>query len=333
MHVESQTNRCEDRIPAVSKLSLIDLQKYLPARVKYTLKPFYRRIFPNRLVAILNPTWRCNYRCSYCPIVTNFAYTSVVPKSDERSGEDWIQALENLPPAAIYIAGGEPFVYADLPFLINNLPERHSLIGIVSNFSSPASVYRKIHKRIHLNASFHREHTNSDEFLAKIKELAPHFHIQVNIVATPENLPLLGQISDELARSEVALHVDPYVDVHFQYSTDQLKALQPYLAHDRNPETQLNFDDFSQKRCSAGRNYVSFSPDGSAYTCYAGMNFIHSTLYSEIAKGKDLSQYRMRNIFDPGFKMNATDSVCSMPCNLACDRDSAIIRPESLTRR
>jgi MoaA/NifB/PqqE/SkfB family radical SAM enzyme len=316
----------------VPKLDLIELQRFLPARVKYTLKPYYRKIFSNKLIVLLNPTWRCNYRCSYCCIVTKFAFTSVVPRAGERTGEEWINGLDKLPSAAVYICGGEPFVYADIAVLVNRLPEKHSLIGIVTNLSQPASVYRKIEKRIHLNASFHREHTNGEEFLAKIKELSPHFHIQVNIVATPENLLVLEQISGELGESAVELHVDPYVDIGFHYSPAQLKTLHRFITPDRKPETQLDFDDFSPKRCSAGRNYVNFAPDGSAYTCQGGMNFLHSPLHAGLAEGRELDHFRLGNLFDADFRLNSKDVLCSMPCNIACDRDSTIISPEKLVR-
>ena len=311
----------------MTKLSLAGLQQILPARAKFALKPYYRKVFPNRLHAYLYPTWRCNYRCSYCPVVTNFAFTSVVGRSGERTGEDWIAALEKLPPAMIYISGGEPFVYSDLSVVVNRLPEKHQLQGIVTNLSLPASVYRKITKRIHLNASFHREHTDVATFTTKVKELCDQFHIHVNIVATPENLPLLDQISNDLAKSKVALHVDPYVDVRgFQYSDEQMKIVRRYVLSDRPPDTLTDYSDFAPKRCSAGRNYVTFSPDGSAYTCYGGMNFLHSTLYSDIIPGRDLSPFRMGNLFDSDFRLNDGDVVCSMPCNAACDLDMAIIR-------
>ena len=307
--------------------NIIGVQRFIPASVKFALKPYYRTIFPNRLHIMMNPTWRCNYVCSYCPVVTKFNYTTVVGKSGEHRADEWLAALDKLPAAVVYIAGGEPFVYAELPVLINGLPEKHNLLGIVTNLSLPASVYQKIQKRIHLNASFHREHTDASKFIAKVKELSGQFHIQAYIVATPENLPLIGQISEELGSSGVELHVDPYVDRSFEYSPDQLKILKRHIAADRQPETQLDFADFSPKRCSAGRNYVNFSPDGSAYTCYGGMNFIHSSLYSDIADGKDLSAFRMGNLFEPEFRMNSADILCSMPCNAACDRDAAIIRP------
>ena len=307
-------------------LDVITLQRFIPASIKFALKPYYRRIFPNRLHVILNPTWRCNYHCSYCPVVTKFAYTTVVGKSGERSGEDWIAGLEKLRPAVVYIAGGEPFVYSDLPTLVNRLPEKHHLLGIVTNLSLHVNAYRKIQKCIHLNASFHREHIDAATFIAKVKELSGQFHIHVNIVATPENLPVLDQVSDELNSVGVPLHIDPFVDRDFQYSPEQLQLISRHIKADRNPKTG-DFHDFSAKRCSAGQNYVNLSPDGSAYTCYGGMNFIHSSQYSEIATGRDLSRFRIGNLFDSGFRLNSHEIICSMPCNAACDRDAVIIRP------
>lgn len=313
-------------------MDLFAIQRLLPAKVKYALKPYYRRVFPNRLLIYWNPTFRCNYRCSYCTVVTKFAYTTVVGKSGEHSGADWLEAFGRLPPFGLYIQGGEPFVYADLPTVVNQLPQKHRLLGIVTNLSQPASVYRKIKKRIHLNASFHREYTNDDDFIAKIRELKDQFHIQVNIVATPENLPLLGRIAEEFSGSGIPLHVDPYIELGFQYTPSQLHFLRPYLAPDRKPETQLDFNDFSPKRCSAGRNYINVAPDGSAYTCYSGMNFNHSTLYSGWTSGRDVSAYRMANVLDRSFRLNEKDIVCSMPCNLACDRDAAFIRAARTAR-
>jgi MoaA/NifB/PqqE/SkfB family radical SAM enzyme len=306
---------------------VIDLQRFIPANVKFALKPYYRRIFPNRLHIVLNPTWRCNYQCSYCPVVTTFTYTNVVGRSGERPGADWLEALAKLPPAVIYIAGGEPFVYADLPVIINEIPDKHRLLGIVTNLSLPASAYRRISRKMHLNASFHREHVDIPTFVAKIKELKGQFHIHAYIVATPENLRVLDQISHQLGALGVSLHVDPYVDRAFRYSPDQMRQLRRHIKSDRQPESQLDFEDFSPKRCSAGRNYVIFSPDGSAYTCYGGMNFIHSGLYRDIVMGHDVSGFRVGNIFDPRFHLNAKDQICSMPCNAACDRDTVIIRP------
>src|SRR5215831_16299823 len=197
-------------------MNTADLQRYMPAWMKYYAKRYYRTFFPNRLIILFNPTFRCNYRCSYCTVVTKFDFGTIFPKREEKSAADWLSGFEKLPPAMVYVAGGEPFVYAGLPEIINNLPARHQLVGIVTNLSLDARVYRKIKRKIHMNASFHREFIGQDEFLAKIKALRDQFHIQVNIVATPENLPLIQEIDSGMGRDGVTLHVDPYVDPSFK---------------------------------------------------------------------------------------------------------------------
>jgi molybdenum cofactor biosynthesis enzyme MoaA len=93
--------------------------------------------------------------------------------------------LDKLPAANIYISGGEPFLYKGLPDLINQMPKRHQIIGMVTNASFNTDLYMAIEKKIHLNVSFHREYTDKDSFMDKIDSLRSRFQIAVNIVATP----------------------------------------------------------------------------------------------------------------------------------------------------
>jgi len=234
-------------------IDIAALQTRVPAPLKYALKPYYRKIFPNRLLVYLLPTYRCNYRCSYCMVVTKFDFATLYPKSGERTAAEWCAALEKLPPATIYLQGGEPLVYAELPELLNALPAKHQVLGMVTNLSLPASVYRKIKRKIHLNASLHREYVQDDEFLEKVRELSGHFHVHVNLVATPENLGVLEALAKDMRSRKITLHVDPYVDPRFQYNAEQLRLLKRFIRRDRNPEQQLNFEDFAPKRCSAGK--------------------------------------------------------------------------------
>src|SRR4029077_21150760 len=104
-----------------------------------------------------------------------FDYSTVFQKGNEKDASEWISAFEKIPSCVLYIAGGEPFVYGGLAEFVNGLPSKHSLVGIVTNLSLPAPVYRRIKKRIHLNASFHREFVAEEEFVEKIKELRGHF--------------------------------------------------------------------------------------------------------------------------------------------------------------
>lgn len=272
------------------------------------------------------PTFRCNYRCSYCTVVTKFDYTTVYPKTSEKSVAGWLAALDRLPPAVIYIAGGEPFVYAGLADLVNGLPAKHQVIGIVTNLSQPASGYRKIAGKLHLNASFHREFTEHQKFTQKIKELSDQFHIHVNVVATRENLPFLREVSTKMSSDNITLHVDPLVDPEFRYSREERDLLQKFIGKDRVPGQQLNFEDFSPKLCSAGRNYVYVVPNGDVFTCAGGTSYSTSPLYENLIAGRQLPKFTMGNLFDPGFHLNKGDIACALPCKEACDRDAVKMR-------
>ena len=48
----------------MSRIDVLEFKKYFPARALTALKPYYRRFFPNQVIALINPTWRCNYRFS-----------------------------------------------------------------------------------------------------------------------------------------------------------------------------------------------------------------------------------------------------------------------------
>ena len=305
-------------------MDLGNMQRFIPARMKYLLKPYYRKVFSDRLHVLFWPTFRCNNACSYCTVCTKFDFATVFPKESEKRVEQWISALEKLPPAMIYVAGGEPFLYAGLPELVNNLPAKHQLLGIVSNVSLPASVYRKIKRPFHLNASFHREYVSAESFIARVKELQEFLDVHVNIVATPQNLPVISSIDELMKTYRITLHVDPYVDHEFHYSTEERALLRKYTQADR--ESLVDFDDFSPKQCSAGRNYINLMPDGQVFTCAGGFSYTYSPLYTELVKDKPLGQFRMRNLFDADFALNSSDVVCELPCKDACDRDAVIVK-------
>jgi MoaA/NifB/PqqE/SkfB family radical SAM enzyme len=306
-------------------VNLSVIQPYIPARIKFALKPFYRTLFPNKLHVLLYPTFRCNYKCSYCPVVTKFDFGQVFPYDGEQSVEKWLEAFEKLPGAVIYVAGGEPFLYRGLPDLINKLQPKHQVIGVVTNLSVRTEVYERVEKKLHLNASFHREFVEQDTFVKKIHALAGKFHIHVNFVATPENISVLERVDREFSKENISLHVDPYVDPNFTYTETQWALIKKYVQSDRRPEF-LDFEDYSPKQCSAGRNYINIAPNGDVFTCASGLTYNYSTLSAHLVKGHPTDLYRMGNIFAPAWALNTSDMVCSLPCSAACDRDAAKIR-------
>ena len=153
------------------------------------------------------------------------------------------------------------------------------------------------------------------------------FHICVNIVATPENIPALEHIRSSFKSREIELHVDPYVSPGFNYTPEQRKVLSGYIQSDRDVNADGRFEDFAPKCCSAGRNYINVAPDGSVYTCAGMMSYTHSTLFSDVSEGRDFSAFKLGNVVSPGFRLNESDVICALPCVHACDRDAAIIKP------
>jgi MoaA/NifB/PqqE/SkfB family radical SAM enzyme len=304
-----------------------ELRAYMPNGMKHLLKPYFRTLFPGQVIALCFMTFRCNYRCSYCNIVTNFDFGKVAGRATERAAEDWLRAIENLPPTLFYFAGGEPFLYAGLPDLINAFPVKHSIIGIVTNGTAKMDVYRRIKKRIGVNVSFHREFIEEEPFIKKLEELKELFNISVNVVATRENMPFLRTLKKSFSEKEIAFHIDRFMNENFTYTPEEVTFLDSFLSHERRQQSdQLDYTDYEPKLCGAGKNYINIMPNGEVYTCAGGMEYIHSHLVKDILDHQpntpyDLAQFKMGNIFEPGFQLRNKAVVCSLPCRTACDRD------------
>lgn len=316
-------------------LDISTLQRFLPASVKNALKPFYRVIYPNQLCIVLWITFRCNYKCSYCPVVTQFDFGKIYDKDSERSPEEWIAALEKLPTANIYISGGEPFIYKGLPDFINN-QTKHKILGIVTNATVKTDVYDRVNKKIHLNLSFHSEFTTQDKFIAKIQELkaTKKYHLNVNIVATRANIPTIVKLQELLNDEDVSLHIDPFIDpdMQFYYSEEEKEILKSLWTKDR-VETldRLNFDEYAPKICSAGKNYINLMPNGDVFRCAGGFDYYYSPLRKLVLSSGsnapyDAKYFYMGNIFDEGFTLDKNNIYCDLPCPAACDRDMATIK-------
>jgi hypothetical protein len=203
------------------------------------------------------------------------------------------------------------------------------VLGIVTNLSARLEVYARVKKRIHLNASFHREFVSDEEFIKKVLQMQEQFHINVNVVATPQNLDVLKQIGSMLRTRNISRHVDPYVDTAFQCSKEQAEVLDRYLAADRGV---VDFGDRSAKLCSAGHNYVNVLPNGEVFTCAAGFKYTYSPLFADVVVGRTLAGYRMKNLFEPGFSLNPGHTRCALPRKDGYDRDAVIIKQSPTAR-
>jgi MoaA/NifB/PqqE/SkfB family radical SAM enzyme len=169
--------------------------------------------------------------------------------------------------------------------------------------------------------------------IRELKEL-DKFHLNINIVATRENLPIIRQLETHLTDEGVSLHVDPLIDadMQFQYTDSEKELLSKVLQKDRiNTLDRLDFYGYSTKKCSAGRNYINIMPNGEVYRCAAGFEYYYSPLRNSVLSTGPNAPYDpafffMGNIFDPSFRLDTKDITCELPCPAACDRDMAKIK-------
>ena len=94
---------------------------------------------------------------------------------------------------------------------------------------------------------------------------------------------------------------------------------------------QLDFADYDDKQCSAGRNYINVMPNGDVYTCLGGAQYTLSPLQEGILARSpggrpDIRGFAMGNLFDRTFRLLDGTITCKLPCTHACDLDAASIK-------
>ena len=116
-----------------------------------------------------------------------------------------------------------------------------------------------------MNISFHREFVGEDEFVEKLHELRKlaRFHINVNLVATRENLPAIPKIKELLTDNSITLHIDPFVgaDLAFSYTAEEQSLLRPYLPPDRRAQmARLDFGGYARSNVPPERTTSTSCP-------------------------------------------------------------------------
>jgi 2-iminoacetate synthase ThiH len=103
------------------------------------------------------PTFRCNYKCTYC--TTRF--NGNAPQAQEVKLEDWIYILDNFPVKLkeVVFSGGEPTLVPYCALLINHLIGKRIQVAIFTNLSNnvlmdvPPSPYFRIGATYHKQAN------------------------------------------------------------------------------------------------------------------------------------------------------------------------------------
>ena len=300
--------------------SLINrIQRVIPQCVKHALRPHYRLIYPNKVSLLFQPTSRCNYNCSYCLVR---CMQDKRGKSAEHRPSEWIKAFEKFGRTSIILAGGEPTLYEGILELVDGLTDSHDIITFVTNGSAPLSVYSKLTENLSIQVSYHRECISEEAFLEKLNGLIGlrRFRIGVNLVASKENLSMVAEIEQKMLPLGVCFEVLPMFGqaLDFHYTDAEKRIIAKYPSSSR--AFKLYDECHRASACSAGRNHILVTSDGSAYRCQGWWNYARNPA---MVDGKHPA---MGNVFDPEFSLNKIDLPCDIPCRCDCDRPMVIRR-------
>jgi len=298
--------------------------KLVPDCFLWRLRPYYKVLLPNITNITFLPTFQCNYSCPYCLIKTRTHYDDKYPREVEHSWEEWIGAFNKFPASVVTICGGEPFVYPDMIQFIKNIPKKHMIIGIVTNFSQNLDGLANIsNKDFTITASFHSYMTDREAFKEKILKLKKQgINVRVEFVAYPGTIHLLPELKTFFEKElKVKFAVDPYIDPSYKYTTKEREIVEKYLSGEFAPTIRklgYDFDDYVLKQCDAGSKYFVVIANGDVYTCLAGFYYC-TELYKDRNTINDKSYY-LGNLFQGTFKPLSTWKTCRLPCSEACDR-------------
>jgi len=272
----------------------------------------------------------CNLNCHYC-VQKISKPQKPVARYENRTGKEWVEALNAIaqrtqkrflrPPRVkkLSILGGEPTVYPDFLYVINNL-DRNWKITVTSNLDSPffnqESNLKQIRRRpaLRFNGSLHFIHTPLERFIANVQKLK---------------------------RSRVNLHTlflvahPAYLDRVLDYRLELLKIhprvkLQRFLGfHDGNLHPQESSQSIEQEQKDGISNYplyrrafgqkeslpifchsdkVLIAPNGDIYNCHYKLYTAHKEKLGNLFG----EQVRVRI---PREYFSCQDFGCCNPCD------------------
>jgi len=274
---------------------------------------------------ILYPSFFCNYECPYCVIKASNRLEDY-PKESEHKWQEWVDVLNEFPPASISISGGETLLYPGLFSLLDRLDIKH-LVSLTTNlYRVPERLLDcRRRKTLNISASFHPSMTDYESFKDRVSRVKGRgFIISVEIVAYPSQLNDLTEYKKRFEEDlGVDVHIDPYITPLYQYTDKEFGLLNQLGIRNR----KVGFD-FKGSRvlkwCKAGLSHVLFVPNGDAYACHAGFYYATSPLHSQFRVPHEL--FWMGNVFDKTFTFSEKSRNCSLPCSEACDLEGARVK-------
>lgn len=247
----------------------------------------------------------CNLRCHYCIQKISLPHKPLASYSSP-TGKEWVGALNAIANRTqrrflrrarikkLSILGGEPTVFPDFLYMINNL-DKHWKVTVTSNFDSPffeqGIKYIKNKNRLRFNGSFHSIHTPIERFIAntqKLKKAKIDVHT-LFIVAHPAYLDKALDYKNELLRIHPRVKLQRFLgfyqgrlypqDADYQISQEQKDGISNFRLY------QQGFGQKSASTVFCHSDKVLIAPNGDIYNChykvYTGHKDRLGNLFSE----------------------------------------------------
>ena len=289
-------------------------------------------------------TWKCNFACAYCwQEVSSELYRA--GRANRIPPERWAASIQRLEPRELYLTGGEPTLYRQLPEFIGLLSPDIEL-EMTSNLGPSFSVDRFLEhvapeRFRELVLSLHPTQIDPADFFAKLDRLhaAGYRNLAVEMVMYPQNLPAAQDVFDRCRDLGISLCFDPYVPAaHDPVGRDAEadgrdaplgrsgRRLHPRAGRAcANAELRSAAILGRSRRsggggpraifCPAGSRRINVDELGDAYCCMSAVD--RSKLFDRLA----LPHYApIGNIFAPDFQMLEEPILCweSFRCS-SCD--------------
>lgn len=285
---------------------------------------------------LYNVTTRCNCRCKHCnPKV----YTG---KDHELSSREMIEQYEKsrfLQGNTINIAGGEPFVKADLEEFVLYL-DKHKIPCVIATngwftekiihladqlednktvrFAISIDGTKDIHDDIRRCSGIY------ERAVASVKALKERcFNVQVNTVIQKENLSSLCELDRVFKDMGVPVAYIPEIFVseeEFNFTPDDIREAFQYVTYPRGRKYLLSKGKYLITGCHAGTNSWYVDSNGDVYACWG-------CYYRD-----DSDRYILGNLFEQDFDTIFTSDRKKQVCEEIVRNCSGCLLPRDLER-
>jgi len=324
-------NIASERIKVVEKDDDISasVKTDIPDDVAMKLPDFPRLAYPYRVHWNWELSYRCNYKCSYCPWwqkadkeKNNFFDTVSIDKWRNI----WDGIFNKYWCSHIRFSGGEPTIYPNFFELISMLLEKHT-VDITTNLSFDILKFTEKIKpgAISISASFHPEFDKIEAFLEKVLFLHKNgYPSTISYVAYPPHFDKMRYFKSTAENEKIIFKIIPYQGKfnNKKYPQDytlQEKILMDEISNDSENshvnKLNMRWNEWNIKKdkaekskkgslCRMGQMYAKICPDGKVVRCCAvDKNGSHVGI--------------LGNITDEGLRLLDEPSLCeadSCPC-------------------